>query len=133
MQTTNKRLIIVVLCALCALALALYMISAGASANNSKNNTAADGTGEIVQMAAAETPESELTFTFTDSGVTASADAEGYEIDGTALSLSAAGTYRITGTCSDGSITVKKGTTGVTLILDDLTLTSTDGSPLCCN
>ena len=133
MQTTNKRLIIVVLCALCALALALYMISASAMANNKKNSTAADGAGETVQMAAAETPESELSFTFTDTGVTASAEGEGYEIDGTALSISAAGAYRITGACGDGSITVKKGTTGVTLILDDLTLTSTDGSPLRCN
>ena len=41
--------------------------------------------------------------------------------------------YKITGSCSDGNIVVKKGTTGVTLILEDLTLTSTTGATLSCN
>ena len=44
-----------------------------------------------------------------------------------------AGTYIITGSCKDGSITVKKGTTGVVLILKDLDLTSTEGAALSCN
>ncbi len=44
-----------------------------------------------------------------------------------------AGTYIITGSCADGSITVKKGTTGVVLILKDLDLTSTDSAALSCN
>ena len=44
-----------------------------------------------------------------------------------------AGTYIVTGTCSDGNITVKKGTTGVVLILSDLDLTSTTGATISLN
>ena len=49
------------------------------------------------------------------------------------VKIEEAGTYIITGTCSDGNITVKKGTEGVVLILKDLTLTSTTGAPLSIN
>ncbi len=49
------------------------------------------------------------------------------------VKIDEAGTYIITGTCSDGNITVKKGTEGVVLILKDLTLTSTTGAPLSIN
>lgn len=84
------------------------------------------------QTAAAETPQSGVTFTFTDSGVTASGGS-GYEIDGTALKITESGVYTVTGTCADGSITVKKETTGVTLVLSDLTLSSSEGAALSCN
>ena len=49
------------------------------------------------------------------------------------IKIDTAGTYIITGTCSDGNITVKKNTTGVVLILKDLDLTSTTGATLSCN
>ena len=75
----------------------------------------------------------ETTLTFTDNALTAAGTASGYEIDGTDLTITAAGTYRLTGSCSEGSVTVKKGTTGVTLILDDLTLTSSDSAAISCN
>ena len=81
---------------------------------------------------AVETTAADATFTFSDSGVTAAGDS-GYKIEGTDLTINAAGTYLITGSCADGSITVKKGTTGATLILQDLTLTSSEGAPLSCN
>ena len=87
-----------------------------------------------LSASAAYSGDANNTFTFTDSGVTASeADGSGFKIEGTALTISEAGTYRITGSCSDGSVQVKKGTTGVTLILDDLTLTASDTAPLSCN
>ena len=90
--------------------------------------------GLFTGTAAAADTASDVTFTFTDSGVTVSSDsAEGYQISGTDLTISAAGTYTVTGSCSDGTITVKKGTTGVTLILSDLTLRSTASAPLSCN
>ena len=90
--------------------------------------------GLFTGTAAAADTASDVTFTFTDSGVTVSSDAaEGYQISGTDLTISAAGTYIVTGSCSDGTITVKKGTTGVTLILSDLTLRSTASAPLSCN
>lgn len=78
--------------------------------------------------------ESGITFTFTDSGITASpANQSGYKISGTALAINEAGTYVLSGSCADGSITVKKGVTDVTLVLNGLTLTSDDTAPLTCN
>ena len=49
------------------------------------------------------------------------------------VKIKASGTYIITGSCSDGSITVTKGTTGVVLILRDLDLTSATGATLSVN
>ena len=83
--------------------------------------------------AASATPSADTTLTFSESGVSASGAESGYKIEGTALTINAAGTYKITGSCSEGSITVKKGTTGVTLLLDGLDLTSTTTAPLSCN
>ena len=71
---------------------------------------------------------------FADSGITVkSGSAAGCSIDGTALSITAGGTYAVGGSCADGSITVKKGVTGVILILNGLTLTSGDTAPITCN
>ena len=44
------------------------------------------------------------------------------------VEIEEAGTYIITGSASDGNIKVKKGTTGVVLVLQDLDLTSTTGA-----
>lgn len=49
------------------------------------------------------------------------------------VKISEAGTYIVTGTCKSGNITVKKGTTGVVLILKDLNLTSTTGATVSIN
>ncbi len=49
------------------------------------------------------------------------------------VKISESGTYVVTGTSDDGSITVKKGTTGVVLVLNDLDLTSTSGATLSVN
>ena len=49
------------------------------------------------------------------------------------VKIKAAGTYIVTGACSDGSITVTKGTTGVVLVLKDLNLTSSEGAALSIN
>ena len=49
------------------------------------------------------------------------------------VEISEAGTYIVTGECSDGNIKVKKGTTGVVLILKDLTLTSPSGAAVSLN
>lgn len=71
------------------------------------------------------------TITFTDTTVTAS-NTSGLEINGTALTIDKAGTYLLTGQCSDGSVKVKKGTTGVTLVLSRLALTSKTTAPIVC-
>ena len=66
-------------------------------------------------------------------GVTAAGETDtGYEIDGTALTITPSGTYTVSGSCADGSIKVKKGTTGVTLVLDGLTLTSENTAAITC-
>lgn len=72
-------------------------------------------------------------FTFSDTAVTAASEDAGYEIDGTDLTISEAGTYTLTGSCTEGSVTVKKEVSGVTLALDDLTLTSSETAPISCN
>lgn len=73
-------------------------------------------------------------FTFTDIAITAKdGDYTGYGIDGTALTIDAAGTYIVSGSCQSGSITVKKGVTGVTLVLSGLTLTADGTAAIACN
>ena len=73
-------------------------------------------------------------FVFTDRGITVTeGNCTGYKIDGTELTINGAGTYIVSGSCSDGSIKVKKGTTGVTLVLNGLALTSAATAPIACN
>lgn len=101
---------------LCASALALSLTACAGTIKNSTADTA-----------------SNVTFTFTDSGVTAAGETDtGYEIDGTALTITSSGTYTVSGSCADGSIKVKKSTTGVTLVLDGLTLTSENTAAITC-
>ena len=73
-------------------------------------------------------------FTFTDSGIDAvKGDYDGYKIKGSDLTINSAGVYILSGTSSDGSVSVKKGIAGVVLILDGLNLTSADSAPIACN
>ncbi len=53
--------------------------------------------------------------------------------DNSEVKIESSGTYKVTGSCSDGNLVVKKNTTGVVLILEDLSLTSTVGAPLSLN
>ena len=71
--------------------------------------------------------------TLTDSSATAKGKYTGYEIDGTDVSITAAGTYVFSGDCDHGSITVKKGVTGVTIVLNGLTLTNDDSAAITLN
>lgn len=71
--------------------------------------------------------------TLTDSSATAKGKYIGYEIDGTDVSITAAGTYVFSGNCDNGSITVKKGVTGVTIVLNGLTLTNDDSAAITLN
>lgn len=69
----------------------------------------------------------------TDSSATAKGKYTGYEIDGTDVSITSAGTYVFSGDCDNGSITVKKGVTGVTIVLNGLTLTNDDSAAITLN
>ena len=78
--------------------------------------------------------ERSTTFTFSESGITVSeGDFSDYEINGTDLKITGEGDYVVTGECSDGSITVKKKVSGVSLTLSDLTLSSQSTAPLSVN
>ena len=68
--------------------------------------------------------------TFTDTGITETLAGSGYAIDGTTLTITAPGTYQITGACSEGAVVVGKSLSDVTLILDDLDLRSSVTAPL---
>lgn len=70
---------------------------------------------------------------FTDAAAKASGKYSGYEMDGTDVSITAAGTYVFSGDCDNGSITVKKGVTGVTIVLNGLTLTNDDSAAITLN
>ena len=87
--------------------------------------------GLLSVSAAAAEPASNMTFTFTESGVTASKKKKKkYKISGASLTINESGVYTITGSASEGSIAVKKGTENVTLILKNLTLSSSTTAPL---
>ena len=92
----------------------------------------AGGTEAVTETAASVT-DAQTAFTFTDSGITVEGSSEGYECNGTVLTIDAAGTYLLSGSCTDGSVKIKKGTTGVRLILSGLSLTSADTAPITCN
>lgn len=94
--------------------------------------SAHDSTGAVTETAASVT-DAQTAFTFTDSGITVEGSSDGYECNGTVLTIDAAGTYLLSGSCTDGSVKIKKGTTGVRLILSGLSLISADTAPITCN
>ena len=126
---------VIALC--CAASLALSLTACG-STNQSTAGTGADTdtkTAEAVQVTATDISlEGATTLTFSQNGVAAQdGDYTGYAVDGTAVEIDGAGTYILTGSCEDGSVTVKKGVTGVTLVLSGLELTSAGTAPITCN
>lgn len=79
-----------------------------------------------------QTPQADVTFTFSDSAIAPDSSDSDYEIDGTALTIQSPGVYALTGSCANGSVKVKKGTTGVTLLLNGLTLCGGDTAAITC-
>lgn len=89
---------------------------------------------QAVFAAAEYSADGATLFVFSEDGITVSeGDYTDYKTDGTALTIKGGGTYVVSGSCSDGSITVKKGVTGVTLVLNGLDLTSASTAPIACN
>ena len=76
------------------------------------------------------TAEQSAVLTFSSSGITETVAGSGYAIDGTTLTITTAGTYRISGSCAEGAIIVSKGLSNVTLMLDNLTLASSATAPV---
>lgn len=73
-----------------------------------------------------------LSIVFSENGISCS-EISGCKVEGTALKITAPGTYRLSGTCSDGSVTVAKDLSDVFLILDGLHLTCLSGPSLTVN
>ena len=89
-------------------------------------------------IALADTASDIVSGTTTNSAADLTADTENATVitvsdEDSQVKISESGTYIVTGSASDGSITVKKGTTGVVLILEDLDLTSTTGAAVSVN
>ena len=94
--------------------------------NMSQTTGTTDTAGEIVTGTAGSSAadlvadyENAVTYTMTD--------------EENEVKIDESGTYIVTGSSSNGSITVKKETTGVVLVLEDLDLTSTSGAALSIN
>lgn len=113
---------------------ALVVTLAGCSGNAVSTTTAFSAAETILSATETEfSLEGATAFTFTDGGISAAeGDYSGYTIKGTALTISAAGTYVVSGNCVDGSITIKGDTENVMLILNGLELTSTTTAPVVC-
>ena len=73
--------------------------------------------------------QTENSITFSEDGIVSTYD-EGVTVDGTNLTITATGSYTITGTCSEGSITVAKGLQEVILALQNLTLSNSETAPI---
>ena len=83
-----------------------------------------------VSFSAAEySAEGAATAVFSESGVSVSGD--GCLSDGSSLTITKSGTYILSGN-GKGSVTVDKGTTGVTIVLSGLTLKSEDSAVILC-
>ena len=102
------------------------------AASDAKDSASdASASGAAVSGTSADSAENGISIRFSNDGITA-ADDSGLSIDGTSLTITAAGTYLLSGSCEDGSVKVQKGTTGVALVLDGLTLSSQTTAPLIC-
>ncbi len=88
----------------------------------------------VVQAAQEYEKDGATLFKFTDRDINCTdGNYTDYEIDGTDLKITGSGTYVLSGSCVDGSVTVKKGTTGVVLVLNGLTLNGSDTAAISCN
>lgn len=89
-------------------------------------------------LESADSPTEVVTGTMTNSAALLEADYDNATYitvtdEESDVEIKSSGTYVVTGSSSDGNITVKKGTTGVVLVLDDLDLTSTTGATVSVN
>ena len=134
MTHSQKRTILFAALALVAAVLVFFIVKATAANTAGTPTVSADSTdtSTSVSTAANTLSAASAEFVFSDSGIAVTGSSSGTEINGTALTIDEAGTYTVSGACADGSIKIKKGTTGVTLILNGLDLTSSATAPITC-
>ncbi|HOZ60296.1 MAG TPA: carbohydrate-binding domain-containing protein, partial [Nakamurella multipartita] len=105
------------------------------SANSSTTSSAASSAARTLAENAAVEPVADTSGqtqeTITLSGTSASSSAAAVTVSGGTVTITAAGTYRISGTLTDGQLVVDVPGDGVvTLILDGTDITSSTGSAL---
>lgn len=107
--------------------------SAKTDAASDAKDSASDvsASGAAVSGTSADSADDSISIRFSNDDITTAGDS-GLSIDGTSLTITAAGTYLLSGSCEDGSVKVQKGTTGVALVLDGLTLSSQTTAPIMC-
>ncbi|MBQ6412769.1 MAG: carbohydrate-binding domain-containing protein, partial [Ruminococcus sp.] len=95
--------------------------------NNMQNNASSSGSASEVVQGTMTNSAADLEADYDNATYITVSD------DNSQIKITSSGTYVVSGTCSDGNITVKKGTTGVVLVLEDLDLTSTTGATVSVN
>ncbi len=125
-----KRHITIIL----ALAIAASLVgcttdTAAQSSSDISNSAVEEASAQSTQTETSQVSTSEsVTLSFSNNEI--STDADNVKIEGTSVTISESGTYILTGSCSNGSVKVKKGTEGVTLVLSDLSLTNSTSAPI---
>ena len=143
MKRTFKKIALASVMSLSLVTGSLMLAPAGALAamNNGAMNPMNQQPGGMMNnamVALADTAGEIVSGTTTNSAADLTADLENATTitvtdEDNEVTITESGTYVITGSASDGNITVKKGTTGVVLVLEDLDLTSTTGAALSVN
>lgn len=142
-------IVVGVLCLLTATALIThraYAVKSAQDEGKSTQSTQTDGGAQTAQedngaqtqqTESTQTPEIDaaeaVSIVFSDGGVQTAANEDAVKVEGTDVTIRASGAYTLSGSCADGSVTVKKETKGVTLILDGLNLTAENTAAISCN
>ena len=126
-----------VLCLLLAVVLIAHRVQA---VKTEESETQSTQTAEEIQNQKTElSPTTEIdeadavSIIFSDIGVRTQANEDAVKVDGTEVTIRAPGTYTLNGSCANGSVTIKKETQGVALILDGLELTADGTAAISCN
>ena len=106
--------------------------------NGDLNNQQMQQPGQGTGWDSSDSPSEIVSGTLTNSAASLEADYENASYitvtdEESQVKITSSGTYVVSGESADGNITVKKGTTGVVLVLQDLDLTSTTGATLSVN
>ena len=134
------RIPLIVVGVLCLLLPALLIAHRTRAANMSKSEAQNEQADEGIQSQQTENPQTAeiaedgaADIIFSDKGVRTLANEDAVKIDGTDVTIRTPGMYTLSGSCANGSVTVKKGTKDVTLVLDDLELTAVGTAAISCN
>ncbi|MEV0174325.1 carbohydrate-binding domain-containing protein [Streptomyces sp. NPDC050803] len=111
--------------------------STASSSGSSTSTTAADGSQDAAAVLSADKDvhtvsdaDESAAVDITLDGDSASVDGDGARADGSTVTVTTGGTYRLSGKLTDGQIVVNAPDTSVTLILDGVDITSSSGAAI---